>query len=154
MPHMLITLRSPIQARATRQHQLKSHWGFGCTCKHCTADPDLIAGSDRRVGEIHGLWKDLDDYSPASSGSTDKAERLLELYHLEHLDTRLHEAHYRAAIEWNGVGNSASAIKAARRCLDRGELMRGPGVPFARNMRELIQDPHKHWSWRFRLKSS
>ena len=152
--HVLMTLGSPIQARATRQQQLKSHWGFGCSCKHCTADPDMAAESDRRVEEIHALWKDLDDYSPASTGSTDKAEQLLRLYHLEQLDSRMHEAHYRAAIEWNGVGNSTSSIEAARRCLDRGELMRGPEAPFVTNMRELIHDPQKHWSWRFRTTDS
>lgn len=134
-----------------RQNQLQSHWGFECTCKHCTADTDFIADSDRRIEQIHALWRDLDDYSPASSGSTDKAEQLIELYQLEHLDTRMHEAYYRAAIEWNGVGNSVLAIEAARKCLDRGELMRGPEAPFARNMRDLLQDPRKHWSWRFRL---
>jgi hypothetical protein len=149
--HMLTALGSPIQDRDRRQHQLLSHWGFECTCKHCTADPDSIAQSDRNVGQIHALWSDLDDYSPASRGSTDKAEQLLELYKLEGLDTRMHEAYYRASIEWNGVGNSAAAVDAARMCLDRGEQMRGPKAPFAKNMRELIQDPQKHWSWRFRL---
>lgn len=145
---------SPIQARATRQTQLRSHWGFECTCGHCTADRDAIGDSDRRIEQIHALWRELDDYSRASSGSVDKAEQLIELYQLEHLDTRIHEAHYRAAIEWNGVGDSASATEAAKRCLDRGELMRGPEAPFARNMRELIQEPQKHWSSRFRLQKS
>ncbi|KAH8783069.1 hypothetical protein F5883DRAFT_482789 [Diaporthe sp. PMI_573] len=146
-----IAYYDPIQDRDRRQHQLLSHWGFECTCKHCTADPDSIAQSDRNVGQIHALWSDLDDYSPASRGSTDKAEQLLELYKLEGLDTRMHEAYYRASVEWNGVGNSAAAVEAARMCLDRGEQMRGPQAPFVKNMRELIQDPQKHWSWRFRL---
>lgn len=152
LPHVLTILGSPVQARTTRQTQLQSHWGFECTCKHCTADTDLIADSDRRIEQIHALWRDLDDYSPASSGSADNAQQLIELYQLEHLDTRMHEAHYRAAIEWNGVGDSALAVEAARRCLEKGELMRGPEAPFARNMRDLLQDPQKHWSWRFRLK--
>lgn len=151
--HMLTTLRSPVQARTARQHQLRSHWGFKCTCKHCTADEDVVADSDRRIEQIHALWRDLDDYSPASSGSTEKAEQLVELYQLEHLDTRMHEAYYRAAIEWNGVGNSALAVEAAGRCLERGELMRGPEAPFAKNMRDLLQNPQKHWSWNFRLQN-
>lgn len=149
--HVLTTLRSPIQARTTRQHQLRPHWGFKCTCEHCTADKTLTAESDRRIEQIHALWRDLDDYSPASSGSAEKAEQLIELYQLEHLETRLHEAYYRAAIEWNGLGKSALAVEAAEQCLERGELMRGPETPFAKNMRDLLRDPQKHWSWRFRL---
>ncbi|KAK2604630.1 hypothetical protein N8I77_007543 [Diaporthe amygdali] len=146
-----IAYYDPLQARAARRHQLQSHWGFQCTCKHCTADPELVAKSDQRIEQIHALWRDLDDYSPASAGSAEKAELLVQLYQLEGVETRIHEAYYRAAIEWNGVGNSVLALEAAQRCLDRGELMRGPDAPFARNMRELIQNPQKHWSWNFRL---
>jgi hypothetical protein len=149
--HKLTVLGSPIQVRANRQHQLLSHWGFECTCNHCTADSDSVALSDKNVEKIHALWSDLDDYSPTSGGSADKAEQLLELYKQERLDTRMHEAYYRASIEWNGVGNSTAAVEAARRCLERGEQMRGPQAPFARNMRDLLQDPQKHWSWGFRL---
>ncbi len=64
---------------------------------------------------------------------------------------RVYEAYYRAAIEWNGVGQGIEATKYARLCLDRGLAFRGPDRPFVDAMRELVNDPEKHWSWKFRL---
>jgi len=80
-----------------------------------------------------------------------KAELLLALYELEGLQLRLHEAHYRAALEWNGVGDSVRAMRHARLGLDRGLLLRGPDRPFVESMKALIASPTKHWSWKFRV---
>ncbi len=43
-------------------------------------------------------------------------------------------------------------MRYARLCLDRGLLLRGPERPFVESMRELVADPTRHWSWRFRVK--
>lgn len=98
------------------------------------------------------LRRELDDYS--TSASPQKAELLITLYELEGLQVRIYEAYYRAALEWNGVGDSGRAVKYARMCLEKGLLLRGPNRPFIDNMKELVADPTGHWSWRFRLKSS
>lgn len=79
------------------------------------------------------------------------AELLTILYELEGLEARLHEAYYRAAIEFNGVGNRWEAIKFARLCLERGLLLKDETRPFVGEMRALIEDAEGHWSWRFRL---
>lgn len=73
------------------------------------------------------------------------------LFELEGAAGRMHEALYRAAIEWSGVGDAARAMKYARLCLDRGLRFRGPGRPFEESMRSLLEDPEAHWSWRSRL---
>ncbi|TPX10069.1 uncharacterized protein E0L32_001266 [Thyridium curvatum] len=69
------------------------------------------AESDARITSIHQLWKELDDYSPESTASPDKAELLIQLVELEGAMGRMHEAYYRAALEWNGVGEAVKAIR-------------------------------------------
>lgn len=76
----------------------------------------------------------------------------MTLYELEGLEVRIYEAYYRAALEWNGVGDSGRALRYARLCLDRGLLLRGPDRPFVESMQAMVADPTAHWSWRFRVK--
>lgn len=144
------TPHSLVQTRDTRQTQLHSSWGFKCTCSLCAAEEDETARSDQRVRQIHSLWKELDDYGPASAATPEKAEELLGLYEVEGLETRIHEAYYRAAIEWNGVGDSNNAVKYAMLSILRGQVMKGPERPFLSSMRELIKNPEDHWTWKFR----
>lgn len=110
----------------------------------------MLAESDARAAQMAQLRRELDDYS--ASATPEKAELLITLFELEGLHVRIYEAYYRAAIEWNGVGDSGRAIRYARLCLDKGLLLRGPNRPFVDSMRALIADPAGHWSWRFRIK--
>ena len=96
------------------------------------------------------LRRELDDYSGAATPQT--AELLVTLYELEGLQVRIYEAYYRAAMEWNGVGDADRAVKYARLCLDKGLLLRGEERPFVESMREMVRDAKGHWSWRFRVK--
>ena len=142
---------SPIQTREERQAALHKHWGFNCTCPACSAEPHIVAESDARIEQMRGLMEILDDYS-THEPRFDQAELLALLYDLEDLHGRVHEAYYRVAIEWNGVGRSGEAMKWARKCLQRGLIYRGPGKPFQESMWQLLKEPEKHWSWRFRIK--
>lgn len=99
-------------------------------------------------------WSELDDYSAASTATPEKAELLVQLYQLEGLDGRLQEAYYRAAIEWNGVGNAVQAVKYARLCLQSGLTFKGPRKPFIVSMRELVNDPGAHRTWRSRIRDA
>lgn len=148
-----LSYSSPLQPSSARQQRLKQDWGFACTCSRCTADAKRIEESDSRIEEIHQLWKELDDYSASSDATPEKGERLVQLYKEEGILGRLHEADYRAALEWIGVGDKERAIEHARRCVDRGLMFRGPGRPFITNMQNLIQDPEGCPYWRFRVKT-
>lgn len=141
---------SVIQNHSTRQQTLSSTWAFTCTCPRCTLEPHLRAESDSRVAQMQQLRRELDDHS--SSATPQKAELFLTLYELEGLQVRIYEAYYRVALEWNGVGDAARAVRYARLCLDKGLLLRGEDRPFVESMRELVSDPEGHWSWRFRVK--
>lgn len=147
---MLTETLSPIQTRDKRQAHLQANWGFTCTCKHCTGEEDEVKKSDEKVERIQSLWKDLDDYTPFSTATPEKAEELVSLYEEEGLKTRIHEAYYRAAIEYNGVGESAKAGRYAMLSILRGQMMAGFDRPFIGKMKELLKAPEKHWTWKFR----
>lgn len=145
---------SPFQPYVSRQNNLMRHWGFQCTCSLCTASDADVARSDARIAEIRGLWPRLDDYSLGPSAvHPGEAERLLELYREEGLVTRMVEGYYRAAVEYNGAGDSERARRSAERSIEEGEVMEGGIRPFMDNMRALARDPRAHWTWRFRLRN-
>lgn len=99
---------------------------------------------------IQSLWKELDDYTSSSTATHEKAEELVSLYEEEGLKTRIHEAYYRAAIEYNGVGESAKAGRYAMLSILRGQMMAGFDRPFIGKLKELLKAPEKHWTWNFR----
>lgn len=137
-----------------RQMYLLHHWGFECTCSLCTASDTEIEKSDTRIDEIRSLWTELDNYTPASAATPEKAERLIDLYHEEDLVTRMVEAYYRVAVEWNGVGDSERARMFAEKAISAGKIMESGIRPFLNNMRELANNPEGHWTWRFRVRNN
>ncbi|OTB11409.1 hypothetical protein K445DRAFT_321999 [Daldinia sp. EC12] len=151
---LTIAYYDPLQSHSTRQEKLQKEWGFKCSCQRCSANATAIAESDRRVSQIHALWKELDDHSATSKGSADKAELLISLYEQEGILGRLNEAYYRAAIEYIGIGNAEKATKYAALCIENGLLFVGPGRPFIKNMQDLIANPTGHPKWKFRLKDN
>ena len=122
--------------------------------QRCTAESYIVDESDERVAQIKNLITDLDDYSETGKGTPDKAELLISLMEPEGQVIRMYEAYYRAALEWNGVGERTKAMRYSRLCLSRGLVLRGPSRPFVSTMRILLDHPEKHWSWRFRLKAA
>jgi len=125
-----------------------------CTCRRCTAEDHVVQESDDRVEQIVALIAELDDYTETGKGTPDKAELLITLQELEGQVIRMYEAYYRAAVEWNGVGETTKALRYARLCLSRGIVLRGPGRAFAENLRAMMKEPEKHWTFRFRLKNA
>ncbi|KAI8958663.1 SET domain-containing protein [Daldinia sp. FL1419] len=151
---LTIAYYDPLQSHSTRQEKLRKEWGFQCSCQRCSANATAIAESDSRVSQIHALWKELDDHSATSKGSSEKAELLVSLYEQEGILGRLNEAYYRAAIEYIGIGDVEMATKYATLCIENGLLFVGPDRPFIKNMQELIENPTGHPKWKFRLKGN
>ncbi|KAI1658911.1 SET domain-containing protein [Daldinia decipiens] len=151
---LTIAYYDPLQSHSTRQEKLQKEWGFQCSCQRCNANATAIAESDRRVSQIHALWKELDDHSASSKGSSKKAELLVSLYEQEGILGRLNEAYYRAAMEYIGIGDAETATKYAALCIENGLLFVGPDRPFIKNMQELIANPTGHPKWKFRLRAN
>ncbi|KAI0205206.1 hypothetical protein F4808DRAFT_277333 [Astrocystis sublimbata] len=141
----------PILTRAERLKKLKV-WGFECSCERCSANATETAESDSKVLEIQRLWKIVDDYSASSHATPEMAGRLIALYEQEGLQSRIQEAHYRAALEWIGIGNVEKASESARLCVKYGTLFKGSGRPFIQKMMQLMENPagHSHWMLRAR----
>lgn len=135
----------------SRQIYLLQHWGFECACSLCTASEAEIEKSDLRIDRIRSLWGDLDNYTPDSAATPEKAELLIDLYRDEGLVTRMVEAYYRVAVEWNGAGDAMKAKLFAEKAISAGEIMESGIRPFLNNMRELAKNPEGHWTWRFRV---
>lgn len=111
------------------------------------------------------MWSILDHYGPpppppstttttttTTAGPTpDDAELLIQLYREEGLHTRMVEAYYRAAVEWNGRGDAERAAYFASEAVAAGRVMESGIRPFLENMRALARDPRAHWTWMFRV---
>ncbi|TGJ81252.1 hypothetical protein E0Z10_g7516 [Xylaria hypoxylon] len=141
----------PILPRSERLKRLKA-WGFECLCERCSANATQTAESDENVAEILRLWKELDNYSASSHATPAMAERLISLYNEEGLQSRVQEAHYRAAVEWIGIGEIEKASEHAALCVKYGTLFKGPGRPFIEKMNQLLDNPTSHPHWMFRSK--
>ena len=98
------------------------------------------------------LIVDLDEYSAKSKATPEKAELAVHLSNIDDLWARSYEYHYRAALEYNGVGRKAEALAHARTTLQRALTIRGPDHAVIKSSRALVNDPEKHWSWKFRFR--
>lgn len=109
----------------------------------------MAAESDARVAHILRLKEELERSS--TTATPQKAELMVQLYRDEGLDRRITEAHYAAAMEWNGVGSAADAVRHARMGIAKGLLTSGPRDWYVQELRQIVDDPTEHWSWGFRL---
>ncbi|KAI1340959.1 SET domain-containing protein [Xylariaceae sp. FL0016] len=151
---LTVSYIDPFLTHAQRQALLHSTWGFHCACDRCSASASQTAASDARVSRIHDLWARLDDYArPATDATPRMAESLVALYEREGIVGRVQEAHYRAAVEWIGVGDAGKAAKHAELCVHYGVMFKGPGRPFVEKMRELLREPEGYTMWGFRLRN-
>ncbi|KAI0805880.1 hypothetical protein GGR55DRAFT_690250 [Xylaria sp. FL0064] len=134
-----------------RQRQLNG-WEFKCSCERCSATATQVAESDGNITEIRWPWGELGAYSAFSLATPATAERLISLYRREGLKNRIQEAHFRAAVEWIGVGDIEKASEHATLCIKYGRLFKGPDRPFIKKMEQLLEIPTSHPHWIFRLK--
>jgi hypothetical protein len=72
------------------------------------------------------------------NGTTEVAERLVELYRKEGLDAPVAKAYEIASIEYKKVGNVRMARKYAKLAVEMGSLWLGPGSLDWRRMKTLL----------------
>jgi hypothetical protein len=138
--------------RARRIHGLEKSWGFKCSCSTCTAHPALAAESDARLEQIASLQSDiLNDWTESSSATPATAELLISLYKQERLDASLATAYQHAAEVYSSFGMKWEAVRYARLSVDMSMLDKGWGDKDVAEMKKMIAEPEKSWSWKKRV---
>ena len=107
--------------------------------------------SDRRLELIAELEKHLEDWSDESPATPEMAERLVSLYEQERLYAPIAVAYVYAALAYNAVGSEQLAMKHAALAVEATMLNSGPDFSDVDSMRELMEKPKSHWSWKMRV---
>lgn len=148
-----ITYLDPLAPRADRQERAQSHWGFGCTCPHCSATADDVAESDKRLKELKWIEGQLQDLKNTSNDvSVGLITYLLKLYEDERLHCRIANAYILAALNFNVLGFDQRAVKYASLAIDALNIEKGDGSPHVETMEELKRDPKGHPTFKGRAK--
>ena len=148
---LTVTYIDPVQTRQRRQEELHWNWGFKCSCSSCTQANAVAAASDTRIRQISALTKHLSDRSANSRATPQMAELLISLYEQERVLAPVAEAYAFAACEYNAVGEGYLAMKYASLAVEVGLLYEGSRYSNVMDMKKLLEEPSKHWSWKFRL---
>ena len=148
---LTVTYIDPVQTRQRRQEELHWNWGFKCSCSSCTQANAVAAASDTRIRQISALTKHLSDRSADSRATPQMAELLISLYEQERVLAPIAEAYAFAAREYNAVGEGYLAMKYASLAVEAGLLYEGSQYSNVMDMRKLLEEPSKHWSWKFRF---
>jgi hypothetical protein len=106
--------------------------------------------SDAVLAQITSLQQTLGDWSPRSTATTEKAEKLIQLYKEQGLDSFLNLAYGYAALTYNAIGDARRARKYANLAAEAVALKDGPGAADFRMLNEVVDNPKEHWSWRWR----
>lgn len=135
---------------ALRQAHIHAHWGFTCTCSHCSLPLDLRNLSDARISTLNTLRTSLLDFTPSSTATPSIAIELIKLYEEEELWGVSAEAYMLAALRlamWEDEeGTRSMAAKAVGAWLvweKRGEKNK-------EEMMLVAREPRRAWCWGLR----
>lgn len=113
-----------------RQHNLRSRWGFDCTCELCSSSVELRASSDRRRQKIRTMRQDVmkhvqhKNFIPAIKLN----EELLGLIAKENMAPHMGEHYEVIARLYLAAMDLANAKRFARLALDELEANGGREV--------------------------
>ncbi|CZR54914.1 uncharacterized protein PAC_04799 [Phialocephala subalpina] len=148
-----ITYVDPLQTRLRRRAAIKRSWGFECSCSLCSQGREFARESNRRVVRINELLKvfgelDGDVRGRRKVGGTpEMAELLVGLYEQERLYASVADAYRIAALAYAAKGMEWKAVMWAMRAVEAGLIHDGPRGDGVLDMKRLLSDPRKHWSW-------
>ncbi|EAQ86247.1 hypothetical protein CHGG_07500 [Chaetomium globosum CBS 148.51] len=139
-----------LSTRAQRLSELR-HWGFNCSCAHCSMSGKEAAKSDARLRAITGLEADLDNYRKTLVMPETGLE-LIDLYLRERLDIYMDRAYMQAALNFAAFGMEEEARRYATLAVEAIEAKSAAGGHSAdwHSMRHLSRNPSSHWIWGYR----
>ena len=151
---LTISYVDPLMSRADRQAFVEKWSGKPCSCHHCTGNGDLsrLSELDSRISEINNIGQILKD--PDAKGLTfDMIGRYVDLFKTDELDSRMGEAHWQAALNYNYLGEKDLAVKHCSRAIQASLVETGPeDNNEVLEMRTLISDPTNHYSYHWKAK--
>ncbi|KAF8854581.1 SET domain-containing protein [Acephala macrosclerotiorum] len=148
-----ITYVDPLQTRLRRRAAIKRSWGFECSCSLCSQGGEFVRESNRRIVKINELLKsfgELDEDVKGKKtvgGTPEMAELLVGLYDQERLYASVADAYRVAALAYSARGMEWKAVMWGMRAVEAGLIHDGPRGDGVLDMKRLLSDPRKHWSW-------
>ncbi|EGG02383.1 uncharacterized protein MELLADRAFT_66419 [Melampsora larici-populina 98AG31] len=140
-----IAYRDMKASKAERQTAI-AHYGFKCTCTHCSMSPKESRASDQRIYEIDTIMGHLTDFNNDSKANLDMADRLIQLYREERFDDRIAEAYTLATMTYNSFGKISEVKKYANLARSAGLIAAGPAWSELPAIEEMQKDPKAHWT--------
>ncbi|KAG6027952.1 hypothetical protein E4U41_000812 [Claviceps citrina] len=139
-----ITYIDSSRPREARMAQLRSTWGFNCSCSQCSLPPELARVSDRRLDQIHDLMVRVSSGIVASPAA---ADRLVSLFHQERLHAPVAEAYSIAALSACFEGRYTETLHWATLALEATLLDSGPQSPNVGDLAQMADRPDEHDCW-------
>lgn len=146
---LTISYLDPIQPLLKRQKLTRQAWGFNCTCTQCSLPSHLALESDMRISLIHSLERILKRTS--AQVTMTMIRNLVDLYRRERLEHMVADGLTLAAMNANMLGVEQEAREFARLAVEAGVIEGGESRD-VRQMREMVEDPRGHFSWRLRVR--
>lgn len=140
-----IAYRDMKASRAERQAAI-AHYGFRCTCSHCSMSDKESRASDQRISEIDDIMVHLTNFNDNSKANLDMADRLIQLYREERFDDRIAEAYTLATMTYNSFGQMDEVKKFANLARSAGLLVAGPSWSELPAIEDMQEDPKVHWT--------
>ncbi|KAF4778141.1 hypothetical protein HER10_EVM0000420 [Colletotrichum scovillei] len=148
---LTISYVDSLSSRAVRQDRAQRNWGFGCTCQQCSLSEAFIRSSDQRLGKMWQIEQQMSHWNGAKVDE-EMIEELISLYRQEQLDQSHGSDAFRlAALNYNSLGMEKEALEYAKLAEEQFMLEKGPRAKQVQDMRDLMQDPKEHYSWRQRV---
>ncbi|KAE9372469.1 SET domain-containing protein [Stipitochalara longipes BDJ] len=135
-------------AHEERHQFLQEHWGFKCSCSHCTAPLEFVAKSDDRVQQIKQLEAKLGKEPRNHRRQLAIIAKLLRLFDEEGLVTPKAKYCEIASYAANQLGDEARAVKYGELARQYWSILAGPKSWEVQRMEDLLRDPKGHPSWR------
>lgn len=150
-----ITYIDPSDPIASRHHQLRSHYGFNCTCALCSSSPAAIVASDARVSAIADLQDKLSaDWTPNSIGTPEMAEQLIKLLLEEGWTQFVGTGYWITGLSYCAAGNAEKAMAYVTKAVESMIEVPEDGLELGDAQSFLKVGPQHHWCWKLRVAGS
>lgn len=138
---------SELDSYEIRQSKLHKHWGFQCSCSHCSVPEAQNLKSNARLTLISKYRTYLLDWTPDSVGTPSLSEKYISLLKQEKLYSKLGEAYVIAALRFNAWEKEEEAKRYAEMAVKSSLWWDEDERVEMEEMERLKVEGRRHWSW-------